>query len=161
MYREKLDAYIDSKKEEMLEDLMTLVRIDSQRGEAKTGMPFGEGPVHALEAAQRLMKKYGLATRNYENYVVTGDYPGWKYRVHSPLREKMVKLYAEMYGTEPKVEAIHAGLECGLLGSKITDLDCVSMGPDMKDIHTTEETLSISSTKRVWEYLVRVLETKD
>ena len=94
-------------------------------------------------------------------YVVTGDYPGWKYRVHSPLREKMVKLYAEMYGTEPRVEAIHAGLECGLLGSKITDLDCVSMGPDMKDIHTTEETLSISSTKRVWEYLVKVLETKD
>lgn len=74
MYREKLDAYIDSKKEEMLEDLMTLVRIDSQRGEAKTGMPFGEGPVHALEAAQGLMKKYGLATRNYENYVVTGDF---------------------------------------------------------------------------------------
>ena len=69
MYREKLDAYIDSKKEEMLEDLMTLVRIDSQRGEAKTGMPFGEGPVHALEAAQELMKKYGLATKNYENYV--------------------------------------------------------------------------------------------
>ena len=95
------------------------------------------------------------------DYVVTGDYPGWKYRVHSPLREKMVKLYAEMYGNEPKVEAIHAGLECGLLGSKISDLDCVSMGPDMKDIHTTEETLSISSTKRVWEYLVRVLETKD
>ena len=74
MYREKLDAYIDSKKEEMLEDLMTLVRIDSQRGEAKTGMPFGEGPVHALEAAQDLMKNYGLATRNYENYVVTGDF---------------------------------------------------------------------------------------
>ena len=95
------------------------------------------------------------------DYVVTGDYPGWKYRVHSPLRKKMVKLYAEMYGTEPKVEAIHAGLECGLLGSKIADLDCVSMGPDMKDIHTTEETLSISSTKRVWEYLVKVLETKD
>ena len=95
------------------------------------------------------------------DYVVTGDYPGWKYRVHSPLREKMVKLYAEMYGNEPRVEAIHAGLECGLLGSKISDLDCVSMGPDMKDIHTTEETLSISSTKRVWEYLVRVLETKD
>ena len=95
------------------------------------------------------------------DYVVTGDYPGWKYRVHSPLREKMVKLYAEMYGIEPKVEAIHAGLECGLLGSKISDLDCVSLGPDMKDIHTTEETLSISSTKRVWEYLVKVLETKD
>ncbi len=68
---------------------------------------------------------------------------------------------ASFEDTAKVVEAIHAGLECGLLGSKITDLDCVSMGPDMKDIHTTEETLSISSTKRVWEYLVRVLETKD
>jgi len=92
---------------------------------------------------------------------VTGDYPGWRFRKDSSLREKMVRLYEEMYGERPKVEAIHAGLECGILGSKIADLDCVSMGPDMRDIHTTEETLSISSTARVWEYLVRLLETKD
>lgn len=92
---------------------------------------------------------------------VTGDYPGWRFRKDSPLREKMVALYEKMYGEPPKVEAIHAGLECGILGSKIADLDCVSMGPDMRDIHTTEETLSISSTKRVWEYLVKLLETKE
>lgn len=92
---------------------------------------------------------------------VRGDYPGWKYRVDSPLRDKMVALYQRMYGVEPKVEAIHAGLECGILGSKIDDLDCVSFGPDMKDIHTTEETLSISSTRRVWEYLVNLLAEKD
>ncbi len=92
---------------------------------------------------------------------VSGDYPGWKYRVDSPLREKMVTLYERMYGEKPKVEAIHAGLECGLLGSKIEDLDCVSFGPQMNDIHTTEETLSISSTARVWEYLVALLEEKD
>ncbi len=92
---------------------------------------------------------------------VTGDYPGWRFRKDSPLREKMVRIYREMYGREPRVEAIHAGLECGILGSKIPDLDCVSIGPDMQDIHTTEETLSISSTARVWEYLVCLLETKD
>lgn len=92
---------------------------------------------------------------------VTGDYPGWTYRVDSPLREKMVALYERMYGRRPEVEAIHAGLECGLLGSKIEDLDCVSIGPDMQDIHTTEETLSISSTARVWEFLVKLLEEKD
>ena len=92
------------------------------------------------------------------DYVVTGDYPGWKYRVHSPLREKMVKLYAEMYGTETKVEAIHAGLECGLFYKKIEGLDCVSLGPNMKDIHTSEEVLDIASTERVWNYLVKVLE---
>ncbi|MBR1852431.1 MAG: aminoacyl-histidine dipeptidase [Lachnospiraceae bacterium] len=92
---------------------------------------------------------------------VSGEYPGWKYRADSPLREKMINVYRELYGTEPQVEAIHAGLECGLLGSKIPDLDCVSMGPDMKNIHTTEETLSISSTRRVWEYLVKLLERKE
>ncbi len=92
---------------------------------------------------------------------VSGDYPGWKYRVDSPLRDKMVKLYTRMYGEAPRVEAIHAGLECGILGSKIEGLDCVSIGPDMQDIHTTEETLSISSTARVWEFLVKLLEEKD
>lgn len=92
---------------------------------------------------------------------VTGDYPGWKFRKDSPLREKMVALYEKMYGTAPRVEAIHAGLECGILGSKIKNLDCVSMGPQMRDIHTTEETLSISSAGRVWEYLVALLEEKD
>ena len=92
---------------------------------------------------------------------VTGDYPGWQYRAQSPLREKMIAVYQRMYGKAPRVEAIHAGLECGILGSKIADLDCVSLGPDMKDIHTTEETLSISSAARVWEYLVALLEEKD
>lgn len=89
---------------------------------------------------------------------VTGDYPGWKYRKDSPLRDKMVALYQEMYGSKPRVEAIHAGLECGILGSKIQDLDCVSIGPDMEAIHTTEETLSISSVGSVWNFLVRLLE---
>ncbi len=92
---------------------------------------------------------------------ITGDYPGWAYRVDSPLRDKMVALYKVMYGEKPRVEAIHAGLECGILASKIADLDGISFGPNMYDIHTTEETLSISSTQRVWEYLVRLLALKD
>ncbi len=107
---------------------------------------------------QRLEAVAGLAGGSCE---VTGNYPGWVYRVESPLREKMIAVFKEMYGREPKVEAIHAGLECGILGSKIKDLDCVSIGPDMKDIHTTEERLSISSTKRVWEYLVKLLEKRE
>ena len=74
MYREKIDAYIDGKKEEMLEDLKTLVRIDSQRGPASEGKPFGEGPAKAIAAAEGLMKQYGLQTTNYDNYVVTGDF---------------------------------------------------------------------------------------
>ncbi len=92
---------------------------------------------------------------------MSGDYPGWAYRVHSPLRDKMLVLYEEMYASKPKVEAIHAGLECGLLMAKVKDLDCVSFGPNIYNIHTTEEYLSIASVKRVWEYLVNFMEKKD
>lgn len=117
----------------------------------------------SVESAKHaLIEKLGaLISLVGGSYTVSGDYPGWKYRKDSPLRDKMVALYERMYGKTPKVEAIHAGLECGILGSKIKDLDCVSMGPDMEAIHTTEETLSISSTRRVWEFLVRLLEEKE
>lgn len=74
MYREKIDAYIDSKKEEMLQELSVLVRINSQRGEAKEGMPFGEGPAKVLAAAEDLLNRHGFITKNYDNYVVTGDF---------------------------------------------------------------------------------------
>ena len=70
----------------------------------------------------------------------------------------MTAVYEEQYGEAPKIEAIHAGLECGILSSKVEDLDCVSFGPDMKDIHTAQERLSISSVERVWKYLLAVLE---
>lgn len=90
---------------------------------------------------------------------IRGDYPGWDYDPDSPLREKMVTIYEEMYGVKPQIEAIHAGLECGIFQSKIPGLDCVSIGPDMQDIHTTRETLSIPSVQRVWKYLLKVLES--
>lgn len=91
-------------------------------------------------------------------YTIQGAYPAWEYRKESPLRDKMVSVYEEMYGQKPAVVAIHAGLECGLFYKKIEGLDCVSLGPDMKDIHTSEEVLDIASTERVWNYLVKVLE---
>ncbi len=89
---------------------------------------------------------------------VTGDYPGWAYRKNSPLRDKMTEVYKDLYGKEPVVQAIHAGVECGLLAHKIPGLDCVSIGPDMKEIHTASEALSISSVRRMWEYLLKVME---
>lgn len=88
---------------------------------------------------------------------VHGEYPGWAYRKDSPLRDKMIRLYEKLYGKKPKVQAIHAGLECGLFAGKLPGLDCISYGPDMKGIHTTEEVLSISSVRRVWEYLLEIL----
>lgn len=76
MYKEQIDAYMDGQKERMIEDLKTLIRIDSQRTEAKPGMPYGEGAAAVLKAGLELMEKAGLQTKNYENYVITGDlYP--------------------------------------------------------------------------------------
>ena len=92
-------------------------------------------------------------------YSEHGSYPAWEYRKDSPLRDRMVKLYREKYGKEPKVVAIHAGLECGIFAEKIENLDCVSIGPDNFDIHTTEERLSLSSTARVFEFLTNLLKT--
>ncbi len=88
---------------------------------------------------------------------VHGAYPGWQYRPESPLRDTMIAVYEKMYGKKPQVEAIHAGLECGLFLEKLPDLDCVSLGPDILDIHSTKERLSIASTARMWDYLKQVL----
>lgn len=105
----------------------------------------------------KLAALFALAGGSYE---ISGDYPAWEYKADSLLREKMVAVYQEMYQKMPRVEAIHAGLECGILSGKIPELDCVSIGPDMKDIHTTEEKLSISSVERVWKYVCAVLARK-
>lgn len=89
--------------------------------------------------------------------VARNAYPGWAYRKDSPLREKMVRIYEEMYGKKPVLEAIHAGLECGILAGKIPDLDCVSIGPDLQNVHTAGESMDIESVGRVWSYLLEVL----
>ena len=89
--------------------------------------------------------------------VVGGVYPGWAYRQDSPLRELMTQVYVEQYGSKPKIEAIHAGLECGLFAGKIPGLDCVSFGPDLLEIHTPRERMSISSVQRIWQFLVELL----
>lgn len=90
-------------------------------------------------------------------FQIEGDYPSWEYKQDSALRPLMVEVFREMYHREPEVKVIHAGLECGLFYEKIPGLDCVSLGPDMQNIHTTEEKLSVSSVERVWEYLLAVL----
>lgn len=86
-----------------------------------------------------------------------GDYPAWEMRDSSPLCDLMCRIYRETYGKDPTVTVIHAGLECGILSSKLAGLDCISLGPDNYDIHTAEEHLSIPSFARVYDYLLRVL----
>ncbi len=92
---------------------------------------------------------------------ISSTYPEWEYREESELRDKMVQVWKEMNGSEPRIEVIHAGLECGLFAKQIKEFDGVSMGPDMMDIHTTKEKLSIASVERTWEFLKKVLAKKD
>ncbi|MBR2043335.1 MAG: aminoacyl-histidine dipeptidase [Clostridia bacterium] len=87
-----------------------------------------------------------------------GHYPAWEYRKESPLRDIMCKVYEQQYGALPQVVAIHAGLECGLLSEKLNGLDAVSMGPNMYDIHTCRERLSISSVEKLYSYICKLLE---
>ena len=91
-------------------------------------------------------------------YSQSGEYPAWEYQKESRLRETMVDTYRALYGKEPVVEAIHAGLECGIFSDRLRGLDAVSFGPQMHDIHTSREKLDIGSVERTWDYLVAVLE---
>jgi len=106
------------------------------------------------ELLQNLEKLSGFYDASYSQ---TGEYPAWEYKKESILRDTMVDVYRDMFGTQPQVVAIHAGLECGLLSEKLLGLDCVSIGPQMYDIHTSRERLDIASTKRTWDFLLAVL----
>lgn len=86
-----------------------------------------------------------------------GEYPAWEYKQESELREIMTTKYEEMFGRPMIVEAIHAGVECGLFVDEIEGLDAVSFGPDIYDIHTPKERLSIESVERTWNYILEVL----
>ena len=87
----------------------------------------------------------------------TGDYPAWEYKRDSKLRDLMVEVFEEMYGRKPVVQALHAGVECGLFSGAMPGLDCVSFGPDMQNIHTTSESMSVASVQRTWAYTLEIL----
>lgn len=87
----------------------------------------------------------------------SGEYPAWEYRQDSPLRELMSEIFEEQYGRKPVIQALHAGVECGIFAGQLPGLDCVSFGPDMKDIHTPKESMDVASVKRTWEYLLEIL----
>ena len=142
-------------------DIEGLVQTSLNLGIAKLGDRFSatfsvRSSVNS-EKQEVLDQLKALAEMLDGTYSQDGEYPAWEYRKESHLRDTMVRVYREMFAQEPKVEAIHAGLECGLFSQKLPGLDCVSIGPLMHDIHTTRERLEIASTERVWKFLLEVL----
>ncbi len=110
------------------------------------------------EEKLQLVKKLENTAKEFgAKFSTSSHYPAWEFKKDSRLRDTMVRVYKEMYGTTPVVEAIHAGLECGLFCDKIDGLDAVSFGPNMESIHTTEEKLYISSVERTYDFLCKVL----
>ena len=121
----------------------------------------GSGSVRSSVASRKqlLLRRIQLLTEALGGTLnISGTYPAWEYRRESHLRDVMCKVYKDQYGQDMKVEAIHAGLECGLFCGKIPGLDAVSFGPNLYDIHTVKEHMSISSVQRVYAYLCAVLQ---
>ena len=104
---------------------------------------------------QRLASFFDNLDLTYKTF---GHYPPWEYNAKSALREIYCGTYFEAFGTQPRVKAIHAGLECGVFASQIDNFDCISIGPAMHDVHTTQERLSISSTQKMYELIIKILE---
>lgn len=114
----------------------------------------------SVESEKHLIKEEVECTLRLANATVThGDgYPGWQPNMSSPLLKVTREAYTELFQSEPQVLAIHAGLECGLFLKKYPTLDMVSIGPQMYDVHSPSERLSISSTKRCYQWLCKTLE---
>src|SRR5690625_5239883 len=107
------------------------------------------------EIANRLMV---MAKRSNATAKLKGQYPAWQYEEESKIRDICVNLYEEMFNERATVTAIHAGLECGILKKILPDVDMISFGPNLYDVHTEKEHLSIPSVNRMWKFLVRLLE---
>ena len=114
-----------------------------------------------VSAKEYIYDKIAVLTQNLGGTIeYAGDYPAWAYSRDSKLRDLCIDIYEKQYGKKPVVEIIHAGLECGILSSKVEGLDCISFGPDLIDIHTFNERMGISSVQRVWEYVKAILAAK-
>lgn len=121
---------------------------------------YGYAVRSSLDSYKRFLsgKLEAMVTDLGGSYATTGVYPAWEYKKDSKLREISVDVFKQEYGREPEIQAIHAGLECGIIAGKMPGIDIISLGPDMFDVHTPGERLSISSTKRVFDYVLKVLE---
>jgi len=146
---------MSSNIENLPETSLNLGILKTQEESIMAHFTLRSNKASSLSALQEKMCNFasGLGSRG-EN---SGYYPPWEYKENSSLQEVCVKVFEQKFGYNPKIEAIHAGLECGVFASKIKDFDCISLGPDMYDIHTTAERLSISSTEKTFEYLLDIL----
>ncbi len=110
---------------------------------------------YSLDDMETRMKSVGrLAGFDVNNH---SRYPGWKYAEKSQIRDVYLDVYRDLFGLEGKAVGIHAGLECGLLMKRVPDMDIISIGPDIKDLHSPSESLGISSLDRLYDIVCEIL----
>ena len=107
-----------------------------------------------LALADRMRALFEMAGAKVE---FTGSYPGWKPNMESSILKVMKKVYEKKYGVTPEVKAIHAGLECGLIGGVYPKLDMISFGPTIRHPHSPDEKVHIASVQKFWDYLAETL----
>ena len=143
-------------------ELSGIVEYSRNLGIAKTHEDLFEAVVNSRSARESQidlsaaeLEAYGdLLGGNVEHY---SRYPGWEYAEKSEIRNTYTRAYAELYGSEPKIEVIHAGLECGIIKKAIPDMDMLSCGPVVTDLHSPDEALNIASFERFFGVILRAL----
>lgn len=144
-------------------DILGLVETSVNMGVVKldkTGLTVNLSVRSSKESAKQYLGERIVSMCNSMGGTcqITGDYAGWAFQKDSPLRRTAMKTYQELFACQPKVEAIHAGLECGLFCENIKNLDCISFGPNIYGAHTFEEKVSVQSVDNVWRLLLKLLE---
>lgn len=140
---------------EMVETSLNLGKVTSEEESVKM-ISLIRSSVDADKDAL-VYKLCKQAKDNGVDFEMCGGYPGWAYKAESPLRETMIRVFEEKRLCKPTVMGIHAGLECGVFSQKLPGLDCVAIGPDSLDIHSTKERLDLDTAKYCFDYLTEVL----
>ncbi len=172
----KLAVFSEEQQKELLQLLVTMPTGVQAMSQTIPGLPETSTNLAVLQlreneiyleisnrssqpAALTLLENRIAEIAGYSGFSIQlqSRYPGWKYRTESLLRDSMKKLYRDLFQKDAVVEMIHAGLECGILLEKMPELDIVSTGPDILDIHTPQERMSISSVARTWTYVLEIL----
>lgn len=109
----------------------------------------------SIRELDQLARLTGFEARHYSRY------PGWTYAPVSPLRDRYLAAYQAVSGKEARIDIIHAGLECGVISSHLPDMDMISIGPDMKDIHSPDEALDLDSVEEFWKVLKTLILSLD
>ena len=141
--------------ENLVETSNNIARVIVKSGQIKIGcLTRSSSETNKIDLANSLKSAFELSGFDVE---LSGEYPGWQPNVNSEILDIVSNLYENLHGEKAKVEACHAGLECGILGQNYPEIDMVSFGPTIRGAHSPDERASISSTKKFWRFLIEIL----